>query len=61
MHDILRHYLKRLTNLSGSNRSLLLLRLISDQTLDLHDFDFLLNKSSFSLIEDLIARKSTSH
>ncbi|ADR22553.1 hypothetical protein MATR_36010 [Marivirga tractuosa] len=57
MHDILRHYLKRLTNLSGSNRSLLLLRLISDQTLDLHDFDFLLNKSSFSLIEDLIGRK----
>ncbi|HET8859774.1 DEAD/DEAH box helicase [Marivirga sp.] len=57
MHDILRYYLKRLTNLSGSNRSLLLLRLISDQTLDLHDFDFLLNKSSFSLIEDLIARK----
>ncbi|SMG21311.1 Superfamily I DNA and/or RNA helicase [Marivirga sericea] len=57
MHDILRHYLKRLTNLSGTNRSLLLLRLISDQTLDLHDFDFLLNKSSFSLIEDLIARK----
>ncbi|MGJ3236653.1 AAA domain-containing protein [Marivirga sp.] len=57
MHDILRYYLKRLTNLSGTNRSLLLLRLISDQTLDLHDFDFLLNKSSFSLIEDLIARK----
>lgn len=57
MHDILRHYLKRLTNLSGSNRSLLLLRLISDQTLDFHDFDFLLNKSSFSLIEDLIGRK----
>ena len=57
MHDILRHYLKRLTNLSGSNRSLLILRLLSEQTLDLHDFDFLLNKSSFSLIEALIARK----
>jgi len=59
MHNILRHYLKRLTNLSGTNRSLLLLRLISDQTLDLHDFDFLLNKSSFSIIEDLIAKKKT--
>lgn len=57
MHKILRYYLKKLTNLSGTNRSLLLLRLVSDQTLDLHDFDFLLNKSSFSLIEGLISRK----
>ncbi|GAB3330236.1 AAA domain-containing protein [Marivirga atlantica] len=57
MHDILRHYLKKLTNLSGSNRSLLLLRLISDQTIDLHDFDFILNQSSFSIIESLIAQK----
>lgn len=57
MHEILRSYLKRLTNLSGNNRSLLLLRLVSDQTIDLHDFDFLLNKSSFSLIEDLLQRK----
>lgn len=57
MHDILRHYLKKLTNLSGSNRSLLLLRLISDQTIDLHNFDFVLNESSFSLIEALIAQK----
>lgn len=57
MHDVLRYYLKKLTNLSGSNRSLLLLRVISDQIIDLNDFDFTLNKSSFSLIEDLIARK----
>ncbi|PTB96652.1 DNA helicase I [Marivirga lumbricoides] len=57
MHEILRYYLKRLTNLSSSNRSLLLLRLISDQTIDLHDFDFILNKPSFSLIEALLAKK----
>lgn len=58
MHDILRYYLKKLTNLSGSNRSLMLLRAISDQIIDLNDFDFILNKSSFSLIEDLIAKKN---
>lgn len=57
MHEILSYYLKRLTNLSSSNRSLLLLRLISDQTIDLHDFDFILNKPSFSLIEDLLSQK----
>jgi hypothetical protein len=57
MHDVLRYYLKKLTNLSGSNRSLQLLRVISDQIIDLNDFDFTLNKTSFSLIEDLIAKK----
>ncbi|MBK6267004.1 DUF4011 domain-containing protein [Marivirga sp. S37H4] len=57
MHEILSYYLKRLTNLSSSNRSLLLLRLISDQAIDLHDFDFILNKPSFSLIEALLAQK----
>jgi len=58
MHQILQSYMRRLTNLSGSNRSLLLLRLISDQFLDLHDFDFLKNKSSFQIIDDLIAQKN---
>lgn len=58
MHEILQSYMRRLTNLSGTNRSLLLLRLISDQFLDLHDFDFLKNKSSFQIIDDLIAKKN---
>ncbi|HAA10947.1 MAG TPA: DNA helicase I [Cytophagales bacterium] len=57
MQKILQHYLRRLTNLTGNNRSLLLLRLISDQTIDLHELDFLENQPSFSLIEGLIARK----
>ena len=57
MHEILRYYLKKLTNLSGSNRSLLLLRAISDQIIDLHDFDFVLNQPSFSIIQDLIAKR----
>ncbi|MFT7236798.1 MAG: archaellum biogenesis ATPase FlaH [Cyclobacteriaceae bacterium] len=57
MDKILKTYLNRLTNLSGNNRSLLLLRLISDQTIDLHQFDNILEKSSFSIISDLIAQK----
>ncbi|MEL6535442.1 MAG: AAA domain-containing protein, partial [Bacteroidota bacterium] len=57
MQKILQHYLRRLTNLTGNNRSLLLLRLISDQTIDLHELDFLENQPSFSLIEGLIGQK----
>lgn len=57
MKSILQSYLRRLTNLSGNSRSMLLLRLISDQSIDLHDFNFVLNQPSFNIIEDLIARK----
>jgi len=57
MEKVLKSYLRRLTNLSASNRSLLLLRLVSDQFIDIHDFDYLLNKPSFSILEDLIAKK----
>ncbi len=57
MYKILQSYLRRLTNLSGNNRSLLFLRLISDQTLDVHAFDFQNGQPSFSIIEGLIARK----
>ncbi len=54
MHQILQSYLRRLTNLSGSNRSLLLLRLISEQCIDIHDFDFAIDQPSWSVIEGLI-------
>ena len=54
MHQILQSYLRRLTNLSGSNRSLLLLRLISEQCMDVHDFDYALDKPSWSIIDGLI-------
>ena len=57
MHQVLQSYLRRLTNLSGSNRSLLLLRLISEQCIDLHQFDFSLNNPSFQILEDLISHK----
>ncbi|RED99735.1 AAA domain-containing protein [Marinoscillum furvescens] len=58
MEKILQTYLRRLTNLSGNNRSLLLLRLISDQFLDLHDLDFADGQPSFSVIQQLIAGKA---
>ena len=57
MEKILQSYLRRLTNLSGNNRSLLLLRLISDQFLDLHDLDFAYNQPSFQIIQGIIGRK----
>lgn len=55
MHKILQSYLRRLTNLSSNNRSLYLPRLVAHQFIDLHDFDFLNNFSSFKIIEWLIA------
>ena len=57
MKHILQSYLRRLTNLTANNKSLVLLRLISDQFIDLHDFNFLLKKSSFEIIDSLICKK----
>ena len=57
MQSILQSYLRKLTNLTGNNRSLLLLRLASEQFIDLHDFDFTLGKPSFDIIKELIAQK----
>jgi DNA polymerase III delta prime subunit len=59
MQKILKHYLKRLTNLSSGNKSLLLLGLPLGQFLDIHELDFLNGKASFHLIEQLIAGKSS--
>ena len=56
-NQILKSYLRRLTNLSGSNRSLLLLRLISEQCIDLHLFDLEVNLPSQSIIDGLIAHQ----
>ncbi|MEQ9423227.1 MAG: AAA domain-containing protein [Cyclobacteriaceae bacterium] len=58
MQQILQSYLRRLTNLSSNNRSLLLLKLTSEQFIDVHDFDFAVNEPSFSIIDSLIAQKS---
>lgn len=58
MKHLLQSYLRRLTNLSANNKSLLLLRLVSGQFIDLHEFNFLFKKSSFEIINNLIGRKS---
>lgn len=58
MNRILKAYLKRLTNLSTRNKSLLLTSLPAEQFLDLNETDFLLGKSSFEFIQNLIQRKN---
>ena len=57
MQTILKSYLRRLTNLSGNSRSILLTRLLADKFIDIHDFNFALNEPSFKIISDLMARK----
>lgn len=57
-NHILRTYLRRLTNLSGNNRSLLLLRLHSEQLMDLQQLSFLNGEKAFEIIKALIAGKS---
>lgn len=49
--------MRRLTNLSGNNRSLLLLRLHSEQLMDLQQLSQLKGESAFSIINALIAGK----
>lgn len=57
MQKILRSYLKRLTNLTGSNRSLLLLKPSKEHDLDLHDINFNNDAPSIEIIKNLIAGK----
>lgn len=51
---ILRTFLRRLTNLSGNNRSLLLLRLVSDQFADVQRFSFLNGAPAFEMLRALV-------
>jgi hypothetical protein len=57
MQQILKAYLKRLTDLTAANKSLLLLQLPAEQFVDLHDFDFLNGKPSFDVVAGLLAGK----
>lgn len=57
MQKILKSYLRRLSNLSGNNRSLLLLRLLRDQFIDIHDFDYAENEASFEIVKNLIEQR----
>lgn len=58
MQQILKTYQRRLTNLSGNNRSLLLLRLNAEQFLDIHDLDHVNGHPSWNIVDQIIARKS---
>lgn len=56
--NVLQSYLRRLTNLSGNNRSLLLLRLYAEQLMDLHEVNHLNGYPSFEVVKALIAGKT---
>ena len=58
MQKLLKTYLRRLTNLTSRNRSLLLLNLPQEQFFDLHQLDFLDGKPSFEYINQLISQKN---
>lgn len=55
--QLLHTYLRRLTNLSGNNRSIFLPRLVGDQFLDLQELSQLNGEKAFTIIEALIAEK----
>ena len=58
MNQILKVFIKRLTNLSTRNKSLLLTSLPGEQFLDLMDTDFVLGSPAFKIISDLVDRKN---
>jgi hypothetical protein len=55
MKHALLTYQKRLTNLSAKNRSLLLLKLLQGQALDLHALDMAVGKPAFDCLRQLLA------
>lgn len=57
-NTILSTYLRRLTNLSGRNRSLLLLRLQAEQLIDVQELSFLNGEPAFEIIKSLMASKT---
>ena len=59
MKEILQAYLKRLTNLSGNNRSLLLHRLITDQFIDLNELAYIDGNPAWRIMDEVIGRKSS--
>ncbi len=58
MNRILKAYLKRLTNLSTRNKSLLLPGLPAEQFLDIVDTDFLLGKSCLDVVIQAVQKKA---
>lgn len=60
MLEALKAFRKKLTNLSSSNKSLLHLRSIKSQDIDLTKLDFLEGSPAFSIIENLILNKQST-
>lgn len=55
---LLQRFSQRLTNLSATNRSLVLLRLYVGQYIDVQVFDYLLGKPAFDIVRQLAAGKT---
>lgn len=60
MREILKSYLKRLTNLTSNNRSLFLLRLNKTQFIDIQDFNFIVKGGAFKIIDSLISNQKVN-
>jgi len=54
---LLHTYLRRLTNLSGNNRSLFLPRIVGDQFIDIQELSQLNGEKAFTIMEALISEK----
>lgn len=54
---LLNNYLRKLTNLSGNNRSIFLPKINSDQFIDIQELSQLNGEKAFTLLESLIAEK----
>lgn len=61
MYNLLVALQRKLTNLTGSNKSILQLRLFGEQDLDIHQLDFLNGKSSFYYFQQLLSGKNLIH
>ena len=59
MTPILKSFLKRLTNLTSRNKSLLLLKDSVDQFLDLNLLNNIIGKKAYDIVKELIAEKKT--
>lgn len=55
--DILKIYLRRLTNLSTRNRSLLLTKLPTEQFLDWQELDYVDGRSAFEVLKEILSQK----
>ena len=59
MTQILKSYIKRLTNLTSRNKSLLLLKDSTDSFIDINQMDNVIGKKAYDIVNELIAEKKT--